>query len=868
MAVRHLPPLLALFILCCASLSAQIVPAGSTWKYLDDGTDQGIAWTAPTFNDSAWAAGPAQLGYGDGDEATVISYGPNSAAKYITSYFRHSFSVANPGAINFLSLGLIRDDGAVVYLNGVEIYRSNMPPGPINSTTQAVDALSGVAESDWGWISMDPATLLVGGNVLAVEIHQSSGSSSDLSFDLTLDENQLLPAGFEWRYLDDGSDQGSAWAQPGFNDSSWASGPSQLGYGDGDEATEVSFGGNSTNKFITTYLRSSFQIADPQLLNYLRLGLLRDDGAVVYLNGIEIMRSNMRSGPINFQTLASATIENSAENDWNWLYLDPQILQPGLNHLAVEVHQIKVDSSDISFNLQLSPDPVPDLVRGPYLQNGTTDSIVVRWRTARKMDSLVQFGDAPGNLLQSVFDPALVFDHEVKLTGLAPDTTYFYSIGDSNQVLAGDDIDHYAVSNPPVGLPKTSRIWVLGDCGRGNSDQRAVRNAYYNWTGSTPTNLTLLLGDNAYLTGTEAEYQKSIYDIYSTLLRNTVFYSARGNHDTEAITYYDMFTFPQAGEAGGLASGTEAYYSFDYANVHFLCLDSQATSPLPGGAMYSWLQSDLAATDQDWLIAFWHHPPYTKGTHDSDSLADSGGRMVDMRENILPLLEDAGVDLVFTGHSHTYERSFLIDGHYGFSNSWNPTTMLVDGGDGREFGTGVYAKTQSAHQGAVYTVTGSASQIGSGTLDHPVMYKSVSELGSVVLDVQGERIDVTFVSATGTPSDWFSLTTRAAGPQLRMANLLAGQAVDVSVVDLTPGNLTWVGYSKTGPGPTSTAYGVVSMSLPITQLGPFVADAAGEVHLNPNVPLAAQGLTIYSQAIEILAGGGTVLSNPLAKIVL
>src|SRR5215213_2745643 len=107
-----------------------LVGRGSSWKYLDNGSNQSTDWLAPVFDDSAWAAGSAQLGYGDGDEATVVSYGADANNKYITTYFRKSFTVANPADFNSLTLDILRDDGAVVYLNGTEIYRNNMPAGP------------------------------------------------------------------------------------------------------------------------------------------------------------------------------------------------------------------------------------------------------------------------------------------------------------------------------------------------------------------------------------------------------------------------------------------------------------------------------------------------------------------------------------------------------------------------------------------------------------------------------------------------------------------------------------------------------------------------------------------------------------------
>jgi hypothetical protein len=163
-----------------------LVPAGGVWKYLDNGSNQGTAWRAPGFDDSSWAAGPAQLGYGDGNEATVVGFGPDPNNKYITTYFRRSFNVTDPSAVKSLSLGLVRDDGAVVYINGKEVFRSNMPSGPITYTTPASTVVSGADESTFFPATIPPGVLVAGTNVIAVEIHQVSGVSSDISFDLRL----------------------------------------------------------------------------------------------------------------------------------------------------------------------------------------------------------------------------------------------------------------------------------------------------------------------------------------------------------------------------------------------------------------------------------------------------------------------------------------------------------------------------------------------------------------------------------------------------------------------------------------------------------------------------------------------------------
>ena len=113
----------ASFFVAAVTASAQftLIPAGSVWRYLDNGTDQGTAWQARIFDDSLWSSGPAQLGYGDGDEATVVSFGPNATSKYITTYFRRSSGATNASQVTNFVLRLLADDGAVVYLNGTEV---------------------------------------------------------------------------------------------------------------------------------------------------------------------------------------------------------------------------------------------------------------------------------------------------------------------------------------------------------------------------------------------------------------------------------------------------------------------------------------------------------------------------------------------------------------------------------------------------------------------------------------------------------------------------------------------------------------------------------------------------------------------------
>ena len=188
--------------------------------------------------------------------------------------------------------------------------------------------------------------------------------------------------------------------------------------------------------------------------------------------------------------------------------------------------------------------------------------------------------------------------------------------------------------------------------------------------------------------------------------------------------------------------------------------------------MLSWLQQDLAANDKDWLIAYWHSPPYTHGTHDSDWIADSGGRMVHMRQNALPVLEQYGVDLVLCGHSHVYERSFLLNGHYGFSSTLE-SSMVLDAGSGQGSGSGAYRKGNSGpnpNQGTVYVVAGSSGQPGFGSLDHPAMFVSLNQMGSVVIDVNNQRLDALFLADDGWIDDRFTIIKGADSEDFRLVH--------------------------------------------------------------------------------------------------
>jgi hypothetical protein len=342
-----------------AMTQSVVVPFGSSWSYLDDGSDQGTRWRNLGFDDAAWATGAGELGYGDGDETTVVSYGPQRWHKYATTYFRRSVTLTNVADIADASLTVTYDDGAVIYINGTEVRSMNMP--------QTFDYATYGGTTDEGSISVavDPALLVEGENVIAVEMHQANRTSSDISFDAELRVTRndvpattttttaqttttVAPGDSTWVYLDDGSDQGTAWQSRTFADGTWKRGTGEFGYGDGDETTIVSYGPDRWNKFAATYFRGRYPLTNTGSITSASLRLTYDDGVVVYLNGTEVHRANM---PTNFDyTTYTGTTAERTET----VTLDPALFVDGLNVLAVEVHQAGRTSSDLSFDAELT----------------------------------------------------------------------------------------------------------------------------------------------------------------------------------------------------------------------------------------------------------------------------------------------------------------------------------------------------------------------------------------------------------------------------------------------------------------------------------------------------------------------------------
>lgn len=379
------------------------VPAGAEWRYFKGITAPPADWPAKGFNDAAWPVGPSGFGYGDGDDATVLT---DMRYNYVSLYVRHTFSVTDPGAISKLTLSVDYDDGFVAYLNGVEVARGNVSGNPpaydigANSDREASGGDTSPQPLAVFDISNWIALLVPGANLLAVQGHNVKLSSSDFSLIPTLTGSgedsptptstatagptptpppppsaaplPILP-GAEWRYTKGSAEPPAMWASKDFDDSTWATGSSGFGYGDGDDATVLT---DMKGGYVSLYIRRAFTVDDPGAITQLVLSVDYDDSFVAYINGTEVARANVNGSPPKYMAVANADHEASLGD------LDPQpvgvfdlsffinSLARGYNVLAIQGHNRSKTSSDFSLIPSLEafapeppapPEPLPIL---------------------------------------------------------------------------------------------------------------------------------------------------------------------------------------------------------------------------------------------------------------------------------------------------------------------------------------------------------------------------------------------------------------------------------------------------------------------------------------------------------------------------
>ncbi|WP_165787019.1 purple acid phosphatase family protein [Pseudohalioglobus lutimaris] len=443
-----------------------------------------------------------------------------------------------------------------------------------------------------------------------------------------------------------------------------------------------------------------------------------------------------------------------------------------------------------------------------FLQQVGSDRAIIKWRGntdgGAEADA-VCFGTEMDFLDEDSLTAAEVTatgHSEALLQGLTPDTTYYYSVGGAGSAQA----QHSFRTAPEAGqLPADGniRLWIVGDSGVNSQENEyqggadLVRDGYLAWVnenGGEPADLFLMLGDNAYPEGTDVQHQIAVFDTYPDILSSTGLWPTIGNHEMgffgastssdpdsfsapqggepdpapdSPMPYLNIHTLPTNGEAGGVGSGTEQYYSFDYGSVHVVSLDSQLAvrDPASREAMLQWVTDDLAANTSDWTVVIFHHPPYTKGSHDSDKILGGIDQPIfDMREQFTPVFDEYGVDLVYSGHSHIYERSFYIGGHTGLAATFDPATNaeLNDAGQPAS-GQGDEEYTQVTRNGTddkvVYTVAGNGGKATdvADSFPHPAHFFGGLVIGSVVVDAAESSLTARFIDDNGEVLDSFTI---------------------------------------------------------------------------------------------------------------
>lgn len=331
-----------------------LVAMTNTWRCSTNGVNLGSAWRSPGYDDSAWPSGRA-LFYA---ETAALAAAKNTPLPlgFVTYYFRTAFTVGTNLTGWSVNVSTLIDDGAVVYLNGQELFRQNMPSGAITAATNASASVEATLQGPY---DLPLALLQTGTNKLAVEVHQSSASSSDVVFGLAVQavrtvtngppfvSRSLIDMTGTWKYDQTGTNRGTAWRVPDYDDAAWPAGAALL-Y---NETATLPAAKNTplTLGATTYYFRKAFSVTDDFADAVLNLSTIIDDGAVIYLNGSEVMRLHMPAGIITNATLASG---HEAATEGPFL-LSAGILQKGTNVLAVEVHQDSASSSDIVFGLSL-----------------------------------------------------------------------------------------------------------------------------------------------------------------------------------------------------------------------------------------------------------------------------------------------------------------------------------------------------------------------------------------------------------------------------------------------------------------------------------------------------------------------------------
>jgi MBG domain (YGX type)/Bacterial Ig-like domain (group 3)/Calcineurin-like phosphoesterase len=482
------------------------------------------------------------------------------------------------------------------------------------------------------------------------------------------DEISLVRVGEVWSYRT-GTNAPSTpitnWTSPGFDDSAWSQGLSGFTTFFTVDYKEATLWQGAEN-YHSVFLRRRFNVADTSAVKWLILRMNYDDGFVVYLNGHEIARHGLTNNPVAFDDFAEShpfTFQGGAAEEFDVSASAGQ-LSVGENLLAIEVHTAATNESFNTNGMRLVPELLANFQRGPFIQNATTNSMQVIWRTPVLADSVVDFGT--NQILGSeISDSTLTTNHVLTLTNLLPGSQYFYSV---RSTTGGVTAVSTTNSFHTLKMSGDLSFLVLGDTGTGLPEQYAVANTML----QTEADLVMQSGDVIdipYFTfGLE---DTRCLSVFRRQMRSVPFFFALGNHEVDngalGTAYLATFHLPT-----NSVTGTSHFYSFDHGDAHFVVLYMPFYIEIPalaafklfeGSDQYNWFTNDLASSSKPWKFIVVHHPLASSGSHRNDHY--SGSELTDaqvLQNLILPVAARYGVEIIFNGHDHDYERFNPING--------------------------------------------------------------------------------------------------------------------------------------------------------------------------------------------------------------
>jgi hypothetical protein len=498
-----------------------------------------------------------------------------------------------------------------------------------------------------------------------------------LAFSALADEVALVRVGDNWTYFKGTAEPPKAWTQLAFDDFDWSVGASGFALSFGGEATGLS---DMFGNYVSAYFRKTCTIASPELVKWLTLRLDYNGGFIAYLNGQEVARRNM-PGPIgsavSYDALATNFHQRANVEEID-LSAFAKLLTPGTNVLAIQAH----NAAEFDSNFVLVPELLANFTRGPFVQNASTNSIQVIWKTPVAATAAVEYGT--NSLLGSEISVAAPnTTHALALTNLVPDTTYYYRARSSrNRDIAVSPTETFRT----LKMSGPISFVAFGDSGAGSGAQFQIARVIE----KAKPDLALHAGDIIYQSFITSLADTRCLSVYGPHMKNTPYYFAIGNHDlySGAQHFLDAFYLPtnsvSAAEHSLAGTSPEHYYSFDHGDAHFTVLFIPYLSQYKlkaGDAQYRWLTNDLATTSKPWKILLFHVPLETSSAHRFDDHDFNGiADRFDIKDVILPVASRYEVQLVLSGHDHVYERL----------NPTNGVTSIVTGGGG----VGLYGLTQ------------------------------------------------------------------------------------------------------------------------------------------------------------------------------